>query len=183
MSQRKLVIVGLRNFDSSYTGTKHNIAEAALQYVARQHGVSFSKNGGADLANLSSNIVLALPRTFMNISGKPVKALMDKPLDVANVLVVHDALDVALGKVKIKNGGSANGHNGVKSIIASLAGKDGFKRVLVGIDRPVSRNPEVIQKYVLGSFTRPQAALLPEVFQQVDDLIQDFVKKWLLEGK
>ncbi|KAH9248574.1 peptidyl-tRNA hydrolase [Batrachochytrium salamandrivorans] len=178
-----LVVVGLRNF--GYNGTRHNIAEAVLLELAKTRNISFSRNkDGSEICDHSPNVILALPKTFMNLSGKPVKHLLSKPYNPSNLLVVHDELDLALGKAKVRAlGGSARGHNGLKSIIASLGGLEKFPRVLVGIDRPNSKDPEVISRHVLGKFTSKDSVLLDAGIDLAVSVVEQEIAKWQAQHK
>lgn len=173
-----LVVVGLRNF--GYNGTRHNIGEAVLLQLAKTRGLSFSRTkDGSEVCDYGANVLLALPKTFMNLSGKPVKHLLTKPYNPSNLLVVHDELDLALGKAKVRAlGGSARGHNGLKSIIASLGGLETFPRVLVGIDRPNSKDAEVISRHVLGKFAPNESALLDSGIDLAVSVVEREIAKW-----
>ena len=109
----------------------------------------------ADIAEFFLNgekIILAKPQTFMNESGRSVRPLMDY-YNIADedLLVIYDDLDLPIGKIRLREKGSAGGHNGIKSIIAHLGTKD-FNRIKVGIDRP--KNGKEVVSYVLSSFPK-----------------------------
>lgn len=172
-----LLVVGLRNF--GFNGTRHNVAEAVLFHLAKRRQIGFSRKDGMEIAQYSPNVCLALPRTYMNLSGKPVKQMMEKPYNAGNLLVCHDELDLPVGKVKLKKGGSARGHNGIKSIISSLGGLDTFNRINIGIDRPASRDAAVIADYVLKKFDTQQTELLHSVALDLSaDFIEQEIEKW-----
>ena len=150
------LIVGLGNPGSKYRGTKHNVGFIALDEIAYQEKVTFNKTQfEADIAEFFLNgekIILAKPQTFMNESGRSVRPLMDY-YNIADedLLVIYDDLDLPIGKIRLRQKGSAGGHNGIKSIIAHL-GTQAFNRVKVGIDRPKS-SQEVVS-YVLSTFPK-----------------------------
>jgi len=172
-SKRLLYVIGLRNFDPKFTSTRHNIGADALQHFAAARSLSWHNKGFADVSDSSNDdLVLALPRTFMNLSGKPVAQLVQRQFAAQDLIVIHDELELELGKVKVKSGGSARGHNGLKSIIQSLAGFDGFTRIMVGIGRPASRKPEDVARYVLDRFNSTEREKLYLAYDLTSDLIE-----------
>jgi PTH1 family peptidyl-tRNA hydrolase len=113
-----------------------------------------------------------LPQTYMNLSGEAVaKAVKDVRVAPQNVWVVYDELDLPLCRIRIKQGGSAAGHNGVKSLIGSL-GTDEFVRFRVGIGKPASKGSRPGVQHVLGKFTKAEAARLPKVIDGVASALE-----------
>ena len=174
---KRLTIVGLRNFDSAYSGTRHNVGAMVLNQLASRHSLIWTNKGDSDQAEWpANNSVLVLPRTFMNLSGRSVAKCFSKKEDAAsNLLVVHDELELRLGQVKIKNGGSARGHNGIKSIIDCLSGLNNFPRVLVGIDRPASRDAKAVSSHVLTKFAKAELGSLDLGLDLACNMIEDHV--------
>jgi len=120
--------------------------------------------------------VLALPQTFMNLSGVAVKQLLRKyKISPENLLVVCDDLDLELGRIKIRESGSSGGHRGLKSIIDSLGNKD-FSRLRIGIGRPGGK--EDAADYVLSSFTKKET----ETVNSVVNNACDCVNSWVAQG-
>ena len=177
--RRTLFIVGLRNFDQEFSGTRHNIGATVLHHLAKRMSARpWSSRGDADVAVLQEQVQLILPRTFMNLSGKPVAKFFPKREHaVQDLLVVQDELELKLGQVKIKVGGSARGHNGVKSIIDSLGGLNGFSRVLVGIDRPVSRDGKAVAAHVLQRFNRSEQEQLDLAMENACNVIEGVIRQ------
>ncbi|MBW8481623.1 aminoacyl-tRNA hydrolase [Actinomadura parmotrematis] len=137
------LVVGLGNPGPSYAGNRHNAGFMVLDVLAGRAGGRFkSHRARADVLEgrlAGTRVVLAKPRTYMNESGGPVKALRDfykVPLD--RVIVVHDELDVPFGAVRLKQGGGDNGHNGLRSITRSVGGGE-YPRVRFGVGRPPGR--------------------------------------------
>jgi PTH1 family peptidyl-tRNA hydrolase len=150
------LIVGLGNPGSKYRGTKHNIGFIALDEIAYQEKVEFNKTQfEADTAEFFLNgekIILAKPQTFMNESGRSIRPLMDYyNLSEEDILVIYDDLDLPIGRIRLREKGSAGGHNGIKSLIAHL-GTNEFNRIKVGIDRP--KNGKEVVSYVLSTFPK-----------------------------
>jgi PTH1 family peptidyl-tRNA hydrolase len=177
---RRLYVVGLRNHDQLYSGTRHNIGAAVVNELARRHSLTWTTKGDSDQAEWSAySSVLVLPRTFMNLSGRPVAKVFAKKEDAAHhLLVVHDELELKLGQVKIKAGGSARGHNGIKSIVDCLAGLNTFPRVLVGIDRPASRDAKAVSSHVLTKFHKADQEALTNALHLACDAIEKHVAQW-----
>ncbi|RJR24387.1 MAG: aminoacyl-tRNA hydrolase [Desulfobacteraceae bacterium] len=146
------LIVGLGNPGESYRATRHNVGFRVLDAWSRELGVSITRRSfqsrSARTTWENKNLVFLCPLTFMNNSGMAVRAAADYyRVETANVLVIHDDLDLQLGRVKVSKGGGAAGHKGVLSIIKYL-GSPEFPRVKVGIGRP--RYGEAIEDYVLA---------------------------------
>ena len=134
------LLVGLANPGHRYRGTRHNVGEAAVEAIAAQMGCTLAQKGSVSarlaIGKLGQvRIAVAVPNTYMNLSGGAVGALTQQfGLSTENVIVVHDDLDLPPGKVKVKLAGSSGGHNGLKSC-GSVIG-DGFWRMRIGIGRP-----------------------------------------------
>ncbi|MEJ5927541.1 aminoacyl-tRNA hydrolase [Corynebacterium sp. H128] len=157
------LIVGLGNPGARYEATRHNVGFMAIDEVAENHMGSFSvhKKSNAEILETrigDTKVVLAKPRTFMNLSGGPIRALCDFfKIPPTNVIVIHDELDLDFGTVRLKKGGGENGHNGLRSTSASLGTKD-YLRIRVGIGRPPGRQDPA--SYVLKPFSLQEAAAL-----------------------
>ena len=163
-------IIGLGNPGQPYYKTRHSIGFRIIDKIAEQAGVSFNQSDNKEYAKTDINLVngsvisvyLIKPITFMNKSGEIIPFLQKKGIKSEEILVIHDELEKPFGNVSIKFGGSAKGHNGLKSIITFM-GQD-FWRLRFGIGRP-GDNCDV-GSYVLTSFSKEEEV-------QVDDnLIQ-----------
>lgn len=151
---KQIVIVGLGNPGRAYSQHRHNIGFHVVDELARQEGGSWSPNREKTHVCVveieTQRIVLAKPQTYMNLSGKAVSPLMQREnADPARLIVVHDDLDIAVGKVRIKVGGGDGGHRGIRSISDSLRFRD-FIRVRLGIGRPPEGVPA--EEFVLTEF-------------------------------
>lgn len=152
------MIVGLGNPGSKYKDTKHNIGFIALDEFAVQHNMVFNKTKFealyAEAFIGSEKVLLVKPQTFMNDSGRAVRPLMDYfNVALKDLIVVYDDLDLPVGKLRLRQKGSAGGHNGIKSIIQHIATAD-FNRIRIGIDRPMGR--QTVVQHVLSSFPKKQ---------------------------
>lgn len=149
-------IIGLGNPGSKYQYTRHNIGFRVLDALAAAYHLSWHSKDNQEIAVLTKNdkrILLIKPQTYMNDSGKVIPALLKQGIKAENILVVHDELEQPFGALKIRVGGSARGHNGLKSIIAACG--DQFTRLRFGIARPAVK--EDVPNYVLEKFKeRPE---------------------------
>jgi PTH1 family peptidyl-tRNA hydrolase len=172
------LIVGLGNPGRSYANNRHNIGFMCLNHFARAHRIRFDRKQGKARIGLGEiarvPVVLAKPQTFMNTSGQAVSLLARRfNTGVDDLIVIHDDLDLPLGKIRIRRGGSSAGHKGIASIIAELNSPD-FIRVRVGIGHPVSEGtdgrPDIID-HVLGDFTCEEKPITDEVIPRVTDAL------------
>ena len=177
-----VVVVGLGNPGEQYHDTRHNIGFMVLDQLASRIGVQLKKKGYSGLYSLGrlsgKEVCLLQPQTFMNLSGESVTAAVKGlKVGIESIIVIHDDLDMPLGRVKIKVGGGHGGHNGIRDISAKL-GKE-FIRVKVGIDRPHAESNNVTG-HVLGRFSRDERILLPEIIDRVVDGVEDIVSSGVL---
>lgn len=179
MANRSL-IVGLGNPGPKYENTRHNIGFWVVDELARRYGMTFGKTERkaitADGLIREKRVLLAKPQTFMNASGEAVRALVDfYKIEVADILVIHDDMDIELGTLRLRLKGSAGGQNGVKSIIQHLGTQD-FNRVRCGIGRPPGKmNPA---DYVLKPFAGDDAITAKILTERA----ADSVETWLTQG-
>lgn len=163
-------MVGLGNWGAEYARTRHNVGFLCVDRLAARHALSFASGGrdvrGARLADTmieGTRLVLAKPRGFMNTCGPAVRRLVEAHrLKPEQLLVVCDDLDLPLGRLRLRRGGSAGGHHGLESIINSLGTQD-FPRLRLGIGRP-ARRAEVVD-YVLSDFTPEEREALDAVLE------------------
>jgi peptidyl-tRNA hydrolase, PTH1 family len=176
--REELLIVGLGNPDSEYADTRHNLGFACVRELAHRLDVRFERKRWQSVVGHSESlgIWLMLPQTYMNLSGQPVaKALRDLSLTPQRVWVVHDELDLPLCRLRIRNGGSGAGHNGVLSVISAL-GTAEFVRFRVGIGKPARKGSPAGRSYVLGRFTKAEAARLPSIVDGVASALELAIK-------
>ena len=160
------VVVGLGNPGRSYERTRHNAGYLVVDELARRHGGSWRRKKRAEVAEISvgpRNVTLVKPTTFMNDSGSALVAYGPK-----NLTVVHDELDLPRGDVRVKVGGGAGGHNGLRSTIRSI-GPD-FVRVRVGIGRPDDPRFSVTD-YVLGRMEEAVKDAIPTAADAVEAVL------------
>ncbi len=177
MAACQYLIVGLGNPGDQYTATRHNAGFTAVDYIAARQGVSIQR---LQFRALTAQTVLEgrptllmKPQTFMNLSGEAVReAAQFYKIPPERILVLFDDINFETGTLRIRKSGSAGGHNGIKSIIASLK-SDAFPRIKLGIGAP----PEGwdLMNWVLGRFSRDQAASLASVLDDVNTAAKLFV--------
>jgi PTH1 family peptidyl-tRNA hydrolase len=156
------LVVGLGNPGPKYAGNRHNVGFMALDVLADKAGAGpFRDKFGGELARApGADVALLKPLTYMNHSGECVQQAMQFfKVELADVLVVHDELDLAFGELRLKQGGGTAGHNGLKSMVQHCGG-EGFARLRVGIGRPPVGD---VVSYVLGDFSAAERQSLPDV--------------------
>lgn len=167
-------IIGLGNPGPTYFYTRHNIGFRVIDALAAAYHVSWQRKDNAEIATIQvgdKKIVLIKPQTYMNDSGKVIPNLLKQGIKAENILVLHDELEQPFGKIQIRLGGSARGHNGLKSIIGVCG--DQFARMRIGISRPA--NKEDVPDYVLQKFKEPAAEIeniLHNAVTQIEQLIK-----------
>lgn len=169
------LVVGLGNPGPEYERTRHNAGFLVADVLAERIGGRFTvhKKLGADLleARLDGRkILLAKPRTYMNLSGRPVAALARFfSVPPTEVIVVHDELDLPFGSIRLKRGGGEGGHNGLRSISNALSTKD-YLRVRFGVGRPPGRQDPA--DFVLKPFSAPERKEVPVLVEQTADAVE-----------
>ncbi len=171
------LIVGLGNPGQGYASNRHNVGFACLNHFAGMQGIRFDKKQGqARIGSgkvAGSQMVLAKPQTYMNRSGQSVSRLVEKfNTTLDDLLVIHDDLDLPLGKIRIRQGGGSGGHKGINSIITELGSQD-FLRLRVGIGRPTTSelSEADIIAYVLSDFTPEEKQVIAQVVPRVSEAI------------
>ena len=168
-------MVGLGNPGEKYASTRHNVGFMALELLTTREGGRFkpmSKLQGdlADVGFGGDRLRLLMPQTYMNDSGRSIRAALDWfDLEIDQLIVLVDDMDLPLGRLRLRASGGAGGHNGLKSTIQHLGTQD-FARLRIGIGAP-GRNPEERRartvSHVLGQFNRSEEPLLKNVLREV----------------
>lgn len=179
-----IIIIGLGNPGKKYEDTRHNVGFMVLDEFAKKNNFAdfkLSKNFPALISENALNsqkIILVKPQTFMNESGKVAKILNTKyKIQNTNFLVIHDDLDLPLGKIKIVKGRGSAGHKGVDSIIKALGNKN-FVRLRIGIANEKSKINNA-EKFVLSKFSKEENTILKEILQKTASAIEICLKKGL----
>ncbi|XP_019630890.1 PREDICTED: probable peptidyl-tRNA hydrolase [Branchiostoma belcheri] len=180
----RTVVVGLGNY--SMPDTRHSVGMRAVDKLAQHYDMQWrrARDCGGDVATTTldqHSVIVLKPRSFMNVNGesvaRTVRRFQVKPEDV---ILVHDDLDKPLGTCVLKEGGSARGHNGVRSAISCL-NSTAMRRVRVGIGRPASR--EKVTSFVLGRFSREEEEMVTSMLDScVDILVKQLREKSAKSG-
>lgn len=169
-----ILIIGLGNPGREYENTRHNVGFLAVDKIAESLKANWKVNKTAHAEIIETNyheqkIVLAKPQTFMNLSGTSVTYLANKfKITPANIWVISDDVALPLGTLRVRVGGSAGGHNGLKSIIETL-GTDSFVRFRIGINEPQADVP--LEAYVLQKFSKDEQKILVPVIDKAHETI------------
>jgi PTH1 family peptidyl-tRNA hydrolase len=171
------LLVGLGNPGARYAGNRHNIGFRVVEAIARRHGIGPWRRRFHGVATEgpvgSERALLLLPGTYMNDSGLAVAdAARFYKLEPANIIVVHDELDLAPGKVRVKVGGGAAGHNGLRSVTAHI-GND-YKRVRIGVGHPGDK--DLVLNYVLADFAKSERPWVDALCDVIADNAELIVK-------
>jgi PTH1 family peptidyl-tRNA hydrolase len=167
-----LLVVGLGNPGENYARTRHNLGFLVADLLAARLGAKFKahKRSGAEVVTgrlAGHPVVLAKPRCYMNESGRQVGPLAKfYSVQPADIIVIHDELDIDFGRIRLKIGGGEGGHNGLRSVASALGTKD-FLRVRVGIGRPPGRKDPAT--FVLETFTAAERPEVPTICEQAAD--------------
>jgi len=174
-----LLVVGLGNPGPQYAKTRHNLGFMVADLLAGRLGESFKvhKRSGAEIVTgriAHRPVVLAKPRTYMNESGRQVGPLAKfYSVSAADIIVIHDEIDIEFGRIRLKLGGGEGGHNGVRSVANALGTKD-FQRVRIGVGRPPGRKDPAA--YVLENFTAAERAEVPTICEQAADATEILIE-------
>jgi peptidyl-tRNA hydrolase, PTH1 family len=176
------LVVGLGNPGPRYATTRHNLGFLVADILADRIGSDFKphKKSGAEVVTgrlAGRSVVLAKPRCYMNESGRQVGPLAKfYSVPPADIVVIHDELDIDFGRIRLKFGGGVAGHNGLRSVASGLSTND-FQRVRIGIGRPPGRMEGAA--FVLGNFTSPEWREVPTICEQAADATELLVAQGL----
>lgn len=173
------IIIGLGNIGQEYDGTRHNIGFEIVDLLAETLSITFGPGNGpfvvAEGRHRGRNVVLVKPGTYMNRSGTAVKKVLAKyQADKKDILVIYDDLNLELGDIRLKDQGSAGGHNGIKDIIDRLGSRE-FARLRFGIGNDFPRGKQV--DFVLSPFEAQEREQLDQAIQKAHDAALSFVRE------
>ena len=178
MAEKDFAVIGLGNPGKRYEATRHNVGFMLLDQLAIKHNQVFSSSKwearALRLPLWGCRVLLVKPETYMNRSGRAVAAITryyDVP--VQRILVVHDDIDMGLGRIKLVETGGSGGHNGIRSIMQSLGSAE-FFRLKIGIGRPGNSDSEVhpdmpVDKFVLSDFSSDERVIMQERFSLIEE--------------
>jgi PTH1 family peptidyl-tRNA hydrolase len=185
MADERWIIVGLGNPGPDYAGNRHNAGQMAVALLAERVSARFkSHRTRTDIAEgrlSGEQVTLARAHSYMNLSGAPVAALLKfYKLSPDRLVVIHDELDIPFGAVRLKLGGGDNGHNGLRSISASLGTRD-YYRARFGIGRPPGRMDPAA--FVLKDFSASERKELPLALDRCADAVEALITKGLVAAQ
>ena len=171
------LVVGLGNPDDEYAGTRHNAGAMVVARLAERAGAKLKRSRNraqvAEIRDGDERVVLARPTSYVNESGGPVSLLARwYKTPVERIIVVHDEIDLAAGKLQVRRGGGTAGHNGVKDIVKALGSPD-VLRVRIGVGRPPGRQDPA--DYVLERVPKRQAEDFAVLLERAADAAMDLV--------
>ncbi len=174
------IIAGLGNPGREYDMTRHNIGFEVIDYIADEYGVKVNKLKFKGLFGEcrigSDKVYLIKPQTYMNLSGECIRDFASfYKIQPENIIIISDDISLPAGKLRIRQKGSAGGHNGLKSIIYQLQ-SDNFPRVRIGVGAP-SHEDYDLADFVLGKFTKEEITVLEDVIIRAKKAIEEIVKK------
>lgn len=177
------LIVGLGNPGKQYEQTRHNIGFEVIDALSNRLQIPLDQAKFKGIYGYrvidGEKVFLLKPLTYMNLSGESVIALMNYyEIAEEDLVVIYDDLDLPVGKIRLRQKGSAGGHNGIKSIISHL-GTNEFNRIRVGINRPTNGMP--IVDYVLGKFLKEEAEIVKTAVEKGAEACEEWIRKPFLE--
>jgi PTH1 family peptidyl-tRNA hydrolase len=169
-----LLVVGLGNPGEEYSKTRHNVGAEVVEILARRHGGKLRKQKERSLADEVNvggrRVALAVPLTYMNLSGEAVAPLVRRyGVEPGQLVVIQDEMDFELGRLQVKNGGGLAGHNGLKSIVAHLHTQD-FVRVRIGIGKPPGSRQGA--DHVLRRFSKAERQEIDVLLEEAADAVE-----------
>ena len=179
------LIVGLGNPGKVYVQNRHNVGFRCLNYFARLHSIRFDHRQCRARIGLGEiggeKLLLAKPRIFVNLSGRPVACLVRKhDIPLSDLLIIYDDLDLPLGRIRLRQSGGSGGHKGMTSIVSAL-GREDFPRIRLGIGRPQveeqSISEDAIVNYVLSDFSPQEEKVIKPVIATVSEAIDCFLSQ------
>ena len=179
------LIAGLGNPGKAYAHSRHNIGFRCINYLDKLHSIPVkqhqcqSQTGTGKIDDIE--LLLAKPKTYVNRSGEAISRLIHRyNIPINELIVICDDLDLPLGKLRLRQGGSSGGHRGIESIISDLKSKD-FCRIKVGIGRPTEddgtpiADEDAIINYVLGDFTPLEKEIIKPAIARVAEAIESMI--------
>lgn len=170
------LVVGLGNPGDKYDGTRHNIGFETIDYISGKYNIDVTrvkfKGVIGEGVIAGEKVILLKPTTYMNLSGESVREAMSfYKLTEEDIVIIYDDISLEVGKIRIREKGSAGGHNGIKSIISNI-NTDVFPRIKIGVGQPTGD----LVSHVLGRFSEEEAEDLKEVIEVSSKAVEIIMK-------
>lgn len=167
------LILGLGNPGKEYEGTRHNAGRSAAEYFAKKMDLPDFQHDKKSNSLVSQNrrVLVALPETFMNKSGNAAVKLIRPKKELKELIVIHDDLDIPLGRFKISYGKNSGGHKGVESIMRALKTKN-FVRIRIGVSPKNKPAQKEVIKFIVGKFKPAEEAIFKKVIKKVSEALE-----------
>lgn len=170
------LVVGLGNPGDKYDGTRHNIGFEAIDYISSKYNIDVTREKFKGVIGEGfiggEKAILLKPTTYMNLSGESVREAMSfYKLTEEDIVIIYDDISLEVGKIRIREKGSAGGHNGIKSIISNI-NTDVFPRIKIGVGQPIGD----LVSHVLGRFSKEEAEDLKEVIEVSSKAVEIIMK-------
>lgn len=184
MGKSLQLVAGLGNPGLAYKKTRHNIGFMLIDYIADLYSIDINKKRFGSVfgrgAVEGKDVIIAKPVSFMNNSGPPVRKLADYfKISKKNLIVIHDDIDLELGRIKIKEKGGHGGHNGIKSLVNAFEGDD-FVRLRIGIGRPDIHMD--VADYVLSCFNNKDKKIMEHIIKKAKDALVTILCDGIIDG-
>lgn len=176
------LIVGLGNIGKEYDGTRHNIGFEAIDYISKKYNIDINRKKfkgeyGEGFIG-TEKVILLKPSTYMNLSGQSIIEVMNfYKLSNEEIIILYDDISLEVGKLRVRDKGSAGGHNGIKSIISCI-GSDAFSRIKIGVGQPKGD----LVSHVLGKFNKDENEILSEVIKVTSEGVEIIIKNDIKEA-
>ena len=173
------IIAGLGNPTKEYYGTRHNVGFSVIYNISDNYNISVDTKKHKALIGKGiiegEKVILAMPQTYMNLSGESIRELLDfYKCSNEDLIVIYDDVSLDVGKLRIRKKGSAGGHNGIKNIIQHL-GTDVFTRIKVGVGEKPARMD--LADYVLGRFSGEEQPVIREAVDRAREAVSTIIKE------
>lgn len=177
------LVVGLGNPGKEYEHTRHNVGFDIIDLMSRKYNIELNrkkfKGIYGDGTICSERVMFLKPMTYMNLSGESIREVLNfYKIPNENIIIIYDDISLQVGKIRIREKGSAGGHNGIKSIIANL-NSEVFTRIKVGVGEPEYSN---LVSHVLGKFSDEERNKLDKVFEEIHKIIEVIITKGASEA-
>jgi peptidyl-tRNA hydrolase, PTH1 family len=184
------LIVGLGNPGYLYARHRHNIGFMCVSYLAKKFRIEFDRKQGAARTGLGTiggiKVLVARPQTYMNASGESVHTIMQKlNVPAEDLIVIHDDLDLPVGKIRVRLGGGSGGHKGIESIIQRTGTRE-FSRIRIGVGRPEAdketAKEEAVISYVLSDFPKEEKEIIEAAIPKACEAIYCLITEGMTEA-